>query len=390
MSVPVKATYYEFFAGGGMARAGLEGTWECLFANDVDRMKADVYLRNWGSKEFIAGDIAAVTIDQLPGRADLVWASFPCQDTSVAGVGRGLGQQAALLRTRSGAFWSMMDIVRRLDADDRAPRVLVLENVLGLLTVNGGSDFVATIKSLSENNYRSGAVVVDASLFLPQSRPRVFIIAVRKEDDAYEGVSSRNPILPWHPDPIQRARKHLSAANIEDWIWWDLGTAPQRQIALSQIIGRERDEIKWHSADETARLMALMSAINLDRLNDAGHRGGTAIGSLYLRMRPAGGRNEQRAEVSFNETFGCLRTPRGGGSRPRIVVVEGKTIKSRQIVAREAAELMGLPAQYMLPPIYDHAFKVIGDGLAVPVVKFLRDRLLRHLVVGGQIMTEAA
>src|SRR5262245_42047038 len=97
-------TFFEFFAGGGMARAGLGQGWRCLFANDIDRVKADCYARFWGDP-VICADVASLTSADVPGRADLVWASFPCQDLSLAGDWRGLGPRTAKGRTRSGTFW---------------------------------------------------------------------------------------------------------------------------------------------------------------------------------------------------------------------------------------------------------------------------------------------
>ena len=82
-----KHTFYEFFCGGGMARAGLGPDWQCLFANDFDPKKAAAYRANWGGEELWCGDVAEVRADALPGHADLVWASFPCQDLSLAGNG---------------------------------------------------------------------------------------------------------------------------------------------------------------------------------------------------------------------------------------------------------------------------------------------------------------
>lgn len=40
--------FFEFFAGGGMARSGLGDEWHCLFANDMDPIKAATYIKNWG------------------------------------------------------------------------------------------------------------------------------------------------------------------------------------------------------------------------------------------------------------------------------------------------------------------------------------------------------
>ena len=60
-----------------MARAGLGESWRCLFANDFDCRKAESYRANWGGDELHVGDIHALTPQQLPGCADLAWASFP-------------------------------------------------------------------------------------------------------------------------------------------------------------------------------------------------------------------------------------------------------------------------------------------------------------------------
>ena len=51
-------TFYEFFAGSGMVRAGLGDSWKCLFANDFDDKKAASYEQNWGDGEILVKDIA--------------------------------------------------------------------------------------------------------------------------------------------------------------------------------------------------------------------------------------------------------------------------------------------------------------------------------------------
>src|SRR6516225_8032383 len=97
-------TYYEFFAGGGMARAGLGEGWRCVFASDLSQMKAAAYAENWGADHFIREDVVKISPSHLPGVADLAWASFPCQDLSLAGDYRGLGHSQSIA-TRSGTFW---------------------------------------------------------------------------------------------------------------------------------------------------------------------------------------------------------------------------------------------------------------------------------------------
>ena len=77
-------TFYEFFAGGGMARAGLGGLWSCLFSNEIDDKKAKAYRENWGADEILVKDVGKVCTCELPAVPDLVWASFPRQDLSRA------------------------------------------------------------------------------------------------------------------------------------------------------------------------------------------------------------------------------------------------------------------------------------------------------------------
>ena len=120
--------FSEFFAGGGMARAGLGSEWDCVFANEWDSKKAQAYRANWESSGLVVDDVAKLDAQQLPGVADLAWASFPCQDLSLAGSGAGLKGG------RSGAFWPFWHLMRRLAEVRRAPKLIVLENVCGTIT----------------------------------------------------------------------------------------------------------------------------------------------------------------------------------------------------------------------------------------------------------------
>ena len=105
------------------------------------------------------------------------------------------------------------------------------------------------------------------------------------------------------------------------------------------------------------------------------------VGTVYKRTRTDGdGVKRQRAEVRFDEIAGCLRTPAGGSSRQTILVVEGAQIRSRLLAPREAARLMGLPEDYTLPARYNEAYKLAGDGVAVPVVRHLAQQIFEPLL----------
>lgn len=148
-------SFYEFFAGGGMARAGLGKPWRCLFANDMDPIKASTYIDNWGGEHFDTRDVREIPSNDLPRHADLTWASFPCQDLSLAGNGLGIGDRdsSADEITRSGAVWPFLDLIGKLSEENRKPPLLVLENVLGLLTLDQGRHFAAICHQLSKTGF---------------------------------------------------------------------------------------------------------------------------------------------------------------------------------------------------------------------------------------------
>jgi DNA (cytosine-5)-methyltransferase 1 len=379
--------FYEFFAGGGMARAGLGKSWRCVFANDFDPKKAACYAANWGAKGLRVGDVAEVAAADLPGVVDLAWASFPCQDLSLAGVGAGLKGQ------RSGTFWPFWKLMRRLHEEDRAPRLLVLENVCGALHSHDGKDFAAIGGALAGAGYRFGAVVIDAVNFLPQSRPRLFILGVRGGLEIPGALTLPSPDPAWHPEMLLRAYGKLSGKADSKWVWWKLPAAPKRRMSFADVIEDEPQRVKWHTTEETRRLLSMMSEINRKKVEKARKSGRRVIGGIYKRTRlDEFGRKTQRAEVRFDDLAGCLRTPTGGSSRQSILIVEGDAVRSRLLSPREAARLMGLPEKYKLPENYNDAYHLAGDGVAVPVVRFLAAYLLEPLLaaLGKTLQKKAA
>ncbi len=349
-----------------MARIGLGDGWRCTFANDFDPAKAATYRANFAdaAEHFREGDVWKLSPDDLPVRADLAWASSPCQDFSLAGA------RAGLTGGRSSVFFGFWRLIEGLDDAGRAPRVIVIENVTGLLTSNRGADFAALGAVLAARGYRFGALEIDAATVLPQSRPRVFVVASREAPTALTGNS------PFHTRSVRAAHSRLPDAVAAHWVWWRLAAPPARNTDLAALL--EPDYVvTWHSPDKTRRLVELMAPLHRARLEA---RSGRAVGAVFRRTRVEGGKSIQRAEVRFDELAGCLRTPRGGSSRQAIVVVEDGRVRSRLLTPREAARLMGLPDSYRLPATSTAALHVAGDGVAVPVVRWLAQALLEPLL----------
>jgi DNA (cytosine-5)-methyltransferase 1 len=160
-------TFADGFAGIGGFHLGLKqaGGFECVWANDVDKYAAKTYQKNFPETPFITGDIRDIDADSLPD-FDLWCSGFPCQSFSVAGKRRGLEE------ARGTLFYEIARI-----AECKRPRLLLLENVKGLLSHDEGRTFATILRVMGSIGYRLEWQVFNSKWFgVPQNRERVFII----------------------------------------------------------------------------------------------------------------------------------------------------------------------------------------------------------------------
>ena len=168
-------TFLEFFAGIGLTRLGLQPHgWKCIYANDIEEKKRRMYEACFGGAlHYHVEDVwnTEKIIEKIPlGRADLASASFPCVDLSLAGNLKGFdGEQSA-------SFNGFVKVLRHLKSQDRLPSPVLVENVRGFLSSHDGKFFRMALSALSRLGYCIDAFVVDAKHFVPQSRPRLFIV----------------------------------------------------------------------------------------------------------------------------------------------------------------------------------------------------------------------
>ncbi len=352
-----------------MARLGLAPDFACVFANDIDPAKASAYRAAFGDADMRVGDVWKLGTGDLPGQAALAWASFPCQDLSLAGARRGLAAP------RSGAFWGFHRLIEKLAHDGRAPDVLALENVTGLISSHGGADFTALMHALDGLGYRAGALEIDAALFTPQSRPRLFIIAAR---NAPAQLTASGPGEPFHSPALRAVAARLPEALRKRFVWWRLPAPPKRNTQLADLLDDDAS-VSWQSDEQTLKLLAQMSALQRARVEALRESGRREVGGVFRRIRVEHGERVQRAEARFDGIAGCLRTPAGGSSRQLLLFVEGDSVRSRLLSPREAARLMGVPEHYPLPEGQTAALHLVGDAVCVPVVRWLSQHLLAPL-----------
>ena len=140
-------------------------SYRCVWANDIDKYACQIYRKNYGDKELVEGDIRTIDPKSIP-HFDLLTAGFPCQSFSLAGKRRGFED------TRGTLFYEVARI-----AEAKRPKLLLLENVKGLLSNDKGRTFAKIIQTLDDLGCDVEWQVLNSKYFgVPQNRERVFII----------------------------------------------------------------------------------------------------------------------------------------------------------------------------------------------------------------------
>lgn len=285
----------------------------------------------------------------------------------------------------SGAFWEFWRIVGELREEGRAPKLLTIENVTGLLY---GDSFTGLCEALASLGYRFGAVVIDAKHFVPQSRPRIFMVAVDETVD-FTGLALKTPPVVssvWHTPKLLDNVKAFDR-NLKDlWIWWNLPKpAGTRACLIEMITDPDRHDPGWLPDRDVSRLIDLMNDRHRRKIESARRKTpGPTVLTIYKRIR----QGEQRAEVRDDHISGCLRVPGGGSSRQTVVLVQEGKVRARLMNRRELARLMGVPDAFWLPKHYNNAYRAMGDAVVVPAVRWLSDHILTPLA--GRIVHASA
>ena len=353
----------EFFAGVGLVRMALEEAGaEVVFANDISPAKARMYALNFGRPDFVLADITSLNGADVPD-AEIATASFPCTDLSLAGNRAGLdGRESGLLRE----FLRILDEMRA-----RRPGAVLLENVAGFATSNGGHDLLATLEALNRLGYSCDIAALDARHFVPQSRLRLFIIGTLT------------------PPPLS-STLNPGASLRPKWVPHFLATNPHLRMfslplpLLPPNSGQTLDDVAetlspanpvWWDGESTTRFLRSLSRINEARAAALRHAPRLTRRAAYRRTR--GGR--ALWEIRGDGISGCLRTTRGGSSRQALVEGGNGALRVRWMTAKEYARLQGAPDfEWGALPETQARF-ALGDAVCVPAVAWLARNYLLPL-----------
>ena len=179
----MKFKFIDLFAGiGGFHIACHNLGGECVFAAEWDKSCRKTYQANFkdiapklfdsegNATEYYAGDITQYNPQNIPDH-DIVFAGFPCQPFSQAGLKKGFDD------TRGTLFFNIANIIM-----EKRPKAVFLENVRGLLKHDNGNTFEVIKNTINELGYTFHYRIIKASDFnLPQHRPRLYMVCFRND-----------------------------------------------------------------------------------------------------------------------------------------------------------------------------------------------------------------
>lgn len=370
-----RPAFAEFFAGIGLVRLALESLgWRCAVANEIDPKKTAIYAQNFPSGDLIEGDIRALGPGEVADARDLWWASFPCIDLSLAGNRRGLAGE------HSGTYWPFVDLLKATAESGVAPARVVIENVTGFLSSAGGADLEQALTALADRGYCYDLVMLDARWFAPQSRPRLFILAERRD-----GAKSR--LLPYRPlefdTPLRplAVRRFVAAHADLAWACFAAPPLPESRPQLCDVVEHAGSDLRWWSTEATTKLIDAMSPVNRARLNAMLASPRAEYGTVYRRVRAG----STMAELRWDGLAGCLRTPRGGSSKQFLLETAADRVRVRNLTIRECARLQGVPDSFRLDVRENQAWFGLGDAVCVPAVRWLVEAFCGSSVADRQL-----
>ncbi|MEZ4552965.1 MAG: DNA cytosine methyltransferase [Dehalococcoidia bacterium] len=351
--LPLRAA--EFFAGIGLVRVALARSGiEVVFANDIEPFKRDMYVENFGDDDFLLADVRTLSGNTIPS-IDIATASFPCTDLSLAGWRRGFdGEQSSL-------YWEFIRILEEMGS--ARPATVVIENVPGFLTSNGGADLESAISGLNRLGYTCDIILVDAAWFVPQSRRRMFIVAQLHPPAASPLYGFTSPIRPAAVAKFLSRYPSLTVATLVH------GAPEWRATSIADVVEHlDPEDPRWWDGERMRRFSDSLSDLNTERLEQMRANPTITWATTYRRTRS--GRSTW--EIRADEIAGCLRTARGGSSKQAVVEAGKGTFRIRWLTSREYGRLQGVP-DYRIPPTVteNQALFGFGDAVCVPAVEWV-------------------
>jgi len=305
-------TFIDLFSGIGGFRLALEKSGaQCVFSSEINKFAIQVYKDNFS--EDPSGDITKIKEEDIPAH-DILCAGFPCQSFSTVGTKKGFSDPRGTL------FFDILRIAKY-----HKPKILLLENVKGLISHNNGDTFETIKNSLSNIGYVVSWKVLDATMFgVPQKRQRVFIVAVRKD--------IQNTFVFPTGSPTTKKLKDIVEFNVDAKYF--LSENRNNFICNKRALGQ--CNYGYHLIGPNDYVYTLLNSKYEHNL-------------IVDNTSPIGLFNNIKAKIAGDN------------------VINKQNV--RRLTPKEYARLQGFPEDFKITIVNKHAYQVFGNAVAVSVVE---------------------
>lgn len=339
-------------------------SYRVVWANELDKYACQIYRKNFGDKELVEGDIREVKTTDIPD-FDLLCAGFPCQSFSLAGKRQGTTESRGTL---------FAQIVRVAHA--KRPRLLLLENVKGLLSSDNGGDFAKILRALGNLGYLLEWQVFNSKYFgVPQNRERVFIVGHLREggfkqifpieSDGGEAVSEsigedgEGPQIAWS----LRERDYKDGTN---FVYW--------KNSQSGWVNEQREDCLALKGQGDLCRQPLVVA---DRSRSYAELGRNLESPKPYSNALSGVQKDNLVIANCLDQDGYLRTgarPRDENGKPQLLPIGHRRI--RRLTPIECERLQGFPDNWTQGVSDTQRYKLLGNAVTVNVIQFLGELIV--------------
>lgn len=327
--------YAEFCTGIGGFSLGIEQSdlkAELVYSNEINESCEKTFFHNF-NRNFDSKDIFTLKPDELPD-FDMLCSGFPCQSFSLAGKTLGFEDP------RGTIFFKLLEIIKV-----KNPSIIFLENVPNLMRHDKGNTYKVIFNSLENEGYTVYSKILDSTYFgIPQSRPRVYIVALKnktfsgREFYFTESITEKTPLRPF--------------LNLGDY---SIPISKRWQEYIDLYTNRKKtEEISFKLPKTRAKLERISNGCDLK--------------DCVFQIRSSGIR-----AYSLDEPFPTFAVGNSGGGA--MIPVLSK--ERRHLNLTEMKRIMGFPDTFDFPVSRTDSIKQLANAVCPPVIESISNDIRR-------------
>lgn len=361
---------FSLFSGiGGFDLALKRAGHTIIGACEIDKYARTIYARHFPGIP-IHQDATKIKAEQLPD-FELLCAGFPCQAFSIAGKRLGFEE------SRGTLFFEIARIARQ-----KRPRLLLLENVKGLLSHDRGKTFANILATLDELGYDAEWQVLNSKYFVPQNRERIFIIGHLRGTPRPEIFPIRENL---EGDNSTRHKTQEDGTWFRDKLVGAIDANYHKGYGTRTMIAEPKLKQLNDPPHDTGRIYDSTGIARALRANSGEVGSKTGLCTMLTEKRTDESKQIRKASMKNGRDFSPRRgkelVPRNddlsncitsGQSKEHLLLGDSKV---RRLTPLECERLQGFPDEYTNDLSDTQRYKCLGNAVTVPVIEYILERL---------------